>query len=74
MIVRAKFVCHVVNPYLYGGTEVILHPVTDGSEEDASFWAATPAGEIKLVVKNEAAARHFAPGQKYYVDFQRADG
>jgi len=73
MIVRAKFVCQNVHEYVYGGTEVVLYPVTDGSEEDKSFWAATPSGEIKLVVKNEAAVRHFAPGRKYYVDFTPAE-
>jgi hypothetical protein len=71
--VRAKFVCHVVEQSVYGGTDVILHPVTDGTEEDKSFWAATPSGEIKLMVKNEAAVKHFATGQKYYVDFERTE-
>jgi hypothetical protein len=73
VIVRAKFVCHVVQPYVYGGTEIVLHPVTDGSEEDKSFWAATPSGEIKLIVNNEAAVKHFEPGRKYYVDFAPAE-
>lgn len=39
--------------------------VTDGSSENAEFFAATPAGKLELGVLNE---QHFEVGKEYYID------
>lgn len=54
---------------------VELQPVTGGSaasDEDKSFWAATPSGKIELGCLNLAAAAQFDLGKTYYVTFEPA--
>jgi len=46
----------------------------DPCEENKSFFAATPSGEIELTTVSEKAAEAFVPGQAYYIDFTPADG
>lgn len=48
---------------------VSLQPVLQGSEENRSFWNATPAGAISLTITNPDAAKQFVVGSDYYVDF-----
>lgn len=43
-------------------------------EENAIFGAATPAGSIAVLIKNQAAADQFKAGRAYYVDFTPAEG
>jgi hypothetical protein len=86
MSVRAKFRCHTtpdpagdVDHFSY---RVKLVPVMVKSKtgeygpggENAAFFAATPSGEIEFVNLAESAARHFVPGQAYYIDFTPTDG
>lgn len=71
MSVRAKFRVHAVTPHTWG-TEVMMHPVYSGSEENKSFWEATPNGEIRMTIKNETAAKHFDVNGEFYVDFIKA--
>jgi len=68
MTVRAKFRVHnkTVNSW---GTEVFLSPVYGNSEENKQFFASTPAGDIRMTIKNEVAAEQFEIGNEYYVDF-----
>lgn len=69
--VRAKFECQSVSkrkvwpgtPFVYDAT---LTAIRGGSEEDESFFEATPAGTIQLSTIKDGL---FDPGSSYYVDF-----
>lgn len=54
--------------------EVVLRPVCDVNpdSENGRFYAATPAGEMKLTTVNGKAAELFVPGREYYIDFSEA--
>jgi len=52
---------------------IVLTPVTGGSRENKAFYAATPAGEIKLGTVNAEAAEEFDLGAEFYVDFTLAE-
>jgi hypothetical protein len=67
-MVRAKFKCWSNNDGV-----VALNAVTDGSEENKTFWKYTPSGQISMTISNPAAFNHFVPGKEYYVDFTPAD-
>lgn len=71
-MIRAKFTCqqNTLNHETQTAT-VILMPVTrdPASEENLTFWKATPAGHIELQICNPAAFAQFAVGSDYYVDF-----
>jgi hypothetical protein len=55
---------------LLGG--VTLNPVTGTSEENKSFFDATPSGEIKFDTVNGDALAEFEPGVEYYVTIEKA--
>lgn len=48
---------------------ITLNPVTSGSEENQTFWQATPSGRIELGVINQEAWKEFELDKEYYVDF-----
>jgi len=50
----------------------VLSAVVGGSEENKKFWKYTPGGEVKIHIDNPKAAKFFAPGLEYYIDFKRA--
>lgn len=71
MATRAKFRCTEVakkegwngNKFVY---DAKLQAVYGDSEENKSFFAATPSGQISIhTVKSD----HFEVGKCYYVDF-----
>lgn len=70
-MVRAKF--KVMNiedmPGPTPGKTIYLQPVYTGSEENERFYRMTPGGSIVLGTVNEEAAKQFAVGQEFYVDF-----
>lgn len=77
MSTRAKFVCTSVRKYsltIWNGNhtsagfvyEAEFQAVTSGAEENASFFASTPSGSIKISTIREDV---FEPGTAYYVDF-----
>lgn len=72
MITRAKFQCSEVGKSIHwDGTRRPLftarfNAVMNGSDENKSFFAATPNGTITLGQYLEDA---FEPGKEYYVDF-----
>lgn len=75
MKVRCKFRCDKVTKtkhwspdkgYLYG---VEMSPVSGGSEENKSFWEATPGGKVEFYSINEPK---FEPGKEYYIDISEA--
>lgn len=77
-MVRAKFKCISVTPNnaeadADKATDVLLQPVTSGSEENKDFFKLTPCGEIKLSTINPAAADQFIVGKDYYIDFTVAE-
>lgn len=75
MSVRAKFKVQSITrqqhwDVLKGEIQTIkLTPVTSGSAENASFYAATPSGTIELGTVNGEAAQKFTLGGEFYVDF-----
>jgi hypothetical protein len=64
----------------YYGTDktrtVTFRPVSDGSEENKRFYAATPGGEFKMTLSAEASQNLGLDagkiGSEFYVDFTPA--
>lgn len=74
MATRAKFTCQQITRYTGGGQEVTLGAVTGyGSEENESFWNATPSGQLKMTISNPKAQEFFDVGKSYYLDFTEAE-
>lgn len=69
MAVVARFYINEITQMVHA-TKVKMNCVTKGSDENKEFWAATPSGFIELVIKNEAAAAYFKPGQELLVTFE----
>lgn len=68
MTVRLKVKC-VKRAEIEGGCgEVVLAPVTSGSEENKAFYKWTPGGRFEFSSINQAAVDQFAIGGEYYVD------
>jgi hypothetical protein len=71
MTVPAKFKVETITHTTYGST-ISLQPVVSGSKENESFYKATPGGKIELSTINPDAAKQFAPGKEFYIDFTPA--
>ena len=75
MSTRAKFYCQSVSKSIHwDGTKRNLftahfNPVMSDSDENKSFFAATPSGKLELGQFLEDA---FEPGKQYYVDISLA--
>lgn len=75
MTVRAKFKVNSITRQQHwdaskGEIQTIkLSPVSSGSPENSSFYAATPCGNIELGTVNADAAQQFTLGGEFYVDF-----
>lgn len=67
---RAKFKCNTVATHAGGKKDVHMSPVSDGSPENKSFWAASPGGDFKLTWVN--ADVDFTPGKEYFLDISEA--
>ena len=72
-MVRAKFQCKSNakdehNDY----HNIVLEAVTDGSEENKSFWKYTPSGRLEISIDNPEAVKMFEAGKEYYIDFTPA--
>lgn len=74
-MVRAKFrVTEVTDtPGNESLKTIKLMAVTDGSEENKSFWKYTPAGDITMQCVNPDAIEQFEVGKEVYVDFTPAE-
>lgn len=46
---------------------------SDGSDEDNSYARWSPSGELSLTVANPALWGKFAEGDKFYLDFTKAE-
>lgn len=75
---RAKMQLQKIEQHMYGET---LHFAAvarkdgypeDGSDEDNTYAKFSPSGELRLHVANPALIGQFKPGEKYYLDFQKA--
>ncbi len=51
---------------------VKLNPVTGGSDENKSFYEATPGGSIEFSTVNEAALKSLPIGAEVYVTIEVA--
>lgn len=43
------------------------------SQEDKTFWDATPSGSLQMGTVNPEAWQHFEIGKSYYLDFSPAE-
>jgi hypothetical protein len=79
MNMRAKFrVTEVKTPY-EGQEELHWVPVTEspfnehGISEDNTYSKWTPSGELRMVITNPALLGKYEVGDKYYLDFIKAE-
>lgn len=74
--VRAKMTCNSVTKSIHWGDKskhlytAEFSAVSSGSEENDSFFEATPSGSVKLGTFKED---HFVVGKDYYLDFILAE-
>lgn len=73
-VVRCKFKCHEVTKRVgWSGYEFLwaakFSAVTDGSEENKAFFAATPSGQLEVSTIKED---FFEVGKEYYLDLTLA--
>lgn len=71
-MVRAKFIVDNISKSRFGFHSIVLTPVSNGSEENKAFWAATPGGKIEFNCINDNAINQFEVGKEFYVDFTLA--
>lgn len=73
MKVRCKFKCTEKKTFVGWGSNLlhgyIFQPVTDGSEENKKFFAATPTGRLEV---GTVLVDAFEPGKDYYLDIEEA--
>lgn len=69
---RAKLRVLSVNLTEYGD-EVKFDASYTNTPEDNSFSAATPVAQMTMTVSNPALRDTIKPGQKFYVDFIKAE-
>lgn len=69
---RAKFTLAKVGRHI--GMEVLTFEAQySENKEDNSYSKATPSANLQMTVTNEALFGKFAPGDKFYVDFTKAE-
>lgn len=80
-MVRAKFKCESIEPYSYDGGKttawmnvtlravVAYGPNNQRFDENDSWSAATPAGQLMMHISNPNAFNQFVVGKDYYIDF-----
>jgi hypothetical protein len=71
--VRCKFVVDSVTKSRSGFANVVMTPVTSGSEENKKFWEYTPSGKLEIGTTNIAAADELEVGKEYYIDITKAE-
>ncbi|MDR7237127.1 hypothetical protein [Neobacillus drentensis] len=73
MSVKAKFKCCSKTELIGGSGRVEFFAVTNGSNENKTFWKYTPSGKIEMQIDNPEAFKMFEVGKEYYVDFVNPD-
>lgn len=71
MVTRCKFKCESKTLHAGDVQSVTFHAVTNGSEENKSFWKWTPAGVLTVQSINPNV--DFTPGKEYYLDITLAE-
>jgi len=72
MVVRAKMEVDFVKKFTWG-EEVAFSCRYSDTPEDNSFAQATPSGNMSITVSNPAVLGFFKPGDKFYLDFTKAE-
>lgn len=77
---RAKFVVTSIESFGPTSERVNFAAVSkstpypeDGSDEDNTFAKFSPAANCSITIQNPALIGSIKPGEKYYVDFTRAE-
>ena len=74
LTVRAKFQCHSVTEFNYGGKQAKFSAVHGNNGENKDFTTATPSGQLEITIsKDVPATDFFKPGKEYYLDFTAAE-
>tara|TARA_Y100000310_G_scaffold302008_1_gene338953 strand:+ start:362 stop:583 length:222 start_codon:yes stop_codon:yes gene_type:complete len=69
---RAKFrVVDVVTSKEHD--DIVMCAVTEDGGEDQTFAKYTPGGDLTIMVSNPALRGQFKVGDKYYLDFTKAE-
>ncbi len=73
-MVRAKFICNVIEPEKYQGDDafrIVLNATTpyNSPNDSEKYWKYTPSGSIVLNCVNQKAVDQFKVGKAYYIDF-----
>jgi hypothetical protein len=73
MSVRAKFMCHYVQP-TNDGVIAHMHAVysTDPNNPNHSWSKATPGASLQMTISNPDAVAAFEQGKEYFLDFTPA--
>ena len=77
---RAKFQVTEVIPHSPDCEEIKMRAVSDaafdpeGNSEDSSFARWTPSGELSITITNPNLISTIKTGEKYYLDFTKAEG
>jgi hypothetical protein len=71
MAVRCKMVCNTKQQF-GENSNLVFSPVYSGSDENKSFFAATPGGSFQFYTVNKASADQFEMGKEYYFDITAA--
>ena len=69
---RVKFKVSTVTLYGYS-EDISLYPVVGGSDENESYYKATPSGKVELSITNPNLHGKIKPGMEFYIDFSEAD-
>jgi hypothetical protein len=73
-LMRAKFqVQSITHHHGYHATTLKATAVYSGSPEDNSFAQATPSGTLELSISNPATRDLLKLGDKFYMDFTKAE-
>jgi len=68
-MVRCKFRCESKTENKNNnGYDLVLVPVSCGSEENKNFFNYTPYGELRFGTVNKEAAKQIEIGKEYYID------
>ena len=76
---RAKLQVGSVTKFESGAEKVTMHGVAaksypaDGSDEDNTYAKFSPQADFSIVIANPALFGKLQPGDKFYVDFTKAE-
>ncbi len=59
-----RIICNAVAAKSYGA---------DGADEDNTYAKFSPQGDLTLTIANPALVGQIEPGQKFYLDFTKAE-